>query len=213
MFNICSNCGLYRADKVIDESGPYAVCPECGHKHMFKRLPLFILTGASGVGKSTTCMELQKTMPEVVVMESDILWRDEFNKPENNYREYREMWLRVCKNISQSGKPVVLCGCAVPEQFENCIERRYFSNLYYLALVCEEDKLSQRLKQRPSYRNCSSEEYIAGHVGFNNWFLNNSNKVTPNITLLDNSKDSTEKTVEKVKLWILQRWNGDVENE
>ncbi len=202
MFNVCTKCGSYRADKIIDESGPYAICPDCGHKHEFKKLPLFIITGASGAGKSTTCVELAKSTSEVIVMESDILWRNDFNNPENNYRDYRELWLRVCKNISQGGKPVVLCGSAIPEQFEHCIERRYFSKLYYLAIVCEEESLEKRLKKRPAYRNCSSDEFIQAHIQFNNWFKNNFDKVTPNITLLDTTYDTVMETAAKVKSWI-----------
>ncbi len=28
MMNVCFQCGLYRADKMIDPAGPYAICPE-----------------------------------------------------------------------------------------------------------------------------------------------------------------------------------------
>jgi adenylate kinase family enzyme/DNA-directed RNA polymerase subunit RPC12/RpoP len=202
MFNVCSKCGLYHVDKIIDENGPYAVCPACGHKHKFKKLPLFIITGASGAGKSTICLELSRTVSQVIVMESDMLWRSEFNHPENNYREYRELWLRVCKNISQGGTPVVLCGSAVPEQFEQCIERRYFSNLHYLAVVCEDEALAERLKARPTYRNCGDDEFIKSHLQFNNWFKSNHDKVTPSITLLDTTKDSVEESIKKINRWI-----------
>jgi gluconate kinase/DNA-directed RNA polymerase subunit RPC12/RpoP len=205
MFNVCSKCGLYHAGKIIDEKGPYAVCPACGHKHKFKRLPLFIVTGASGAGKSTICAELSKATSEVIVMESDMLWRSEFNNPENNYREYRELWLRVCKNISQGGKTVVLCGSAIPEQFEHRIERRYFSELHYLAVVCEAEVLAKRLKARPAYRNCGDDEFIKGHIQFNNWFKLNHDKTIPNITLLNTTNDSIEESVEKIKKWIFER--------
>src|SRR5258708_36143273 len=142
MLNVCTNCGAYRARKAIVPDGVYAICPNCPFRHKVIRLPLFIVTGASGVGKSTVCVRLAAKMKDVVVMESDILWRPEFNQPETNYREYREAWLRVCKNISQSGKAVVLCGVGEPTQFEQCIERRYFSQLHYLALICDDQILA-----------------------------------------------------------------------
>ena len=144
MFNVCPNCGEYDVDKIIVPEGPYAVCPRCEYQHKFLRLPLFVLTGASGVGKTATCLALAAKAQDFVVMESDILWRDEFNQPETNYRDYRETWLRVCKNISQAGKSVILCGAAVPAQFEQCVERRYFSDIHYLALVCEDEVLAAR---------------------------------------------------------------------
>jgi hypothetical protein len=55
MMNVCYQCGLFRADKIIDPTGPYAICPECGFQHSFLYLPLLIVSGASGTGKSTVC--------------------------------------------------------------------------------------------------------------------------------------------------------------
>jgi pimeloyl-ACP methyl ester carboxylesterase len=53
MWNICWHCGLYRADKQIDPDGPAAICPECGHRHPFRQLPLLLVSGAGGAGIST----------------------------------------------------------------------------------------------------------------------------------------------------------------
>ena len=82
-----------------------------------KKQQLFIITGASCVGKSTLCEQLFLKEKEYIVMESDLLWNKIYNTPNDNYCEYRRLWMKVCSNISQIGKPVVLCGCAVPEQF------------------------------------------------------------------------------------------------
>jgi hypothetical protein len=73
MLNACYQCGAYRADKIIDPTGPYAVCPVCGHQHHFLRLPLLVVGGASGVGKSKVCQKLMGTLPDVVLMEGDLL--------------------------------------------------------------------------------------------------------------------------------------------
>lgn len=208
MFNVCPNCGEYRADKIILAEGPYAVCPNCGFQHRFIRLPLFILTGASGAGKTTACLALAAKAKEFVVMESDILWREEFNQPATDYCSYREMWLRVCKNISQAGKPVILCGAGVPDQFEQCIERRYFSNIHYLALVCEDETLASRLGKRPAWRGCSSDEYIAEHIKFNRWLIANAQETEPPMTLLDTSEITVDESVEAVERWIRSHLNG-----
>jgi len=202
MFNVCPSCGEYRADKTIVPEGVYAICPNCRFRYEFIRLPLFILTGASGVGKSTVCLGLAAKMKDVVIMESDILWREEFNQPETNYCEYRETWLRVCKNISQAGKPVVLCGVGEPTQFEQCIERRYFSELHYLALICDDQILASRLRNRPTWRGSFKDEYIKEQVVFNRWLLDNAQNTEPPMTLLDTSEITVDKTVEKVERWI-----------
>ncbi|MBV8886962.1 MAG: hypothetical protein JO235_23620 [Chroococcidiopsidaceae cyanobacterium CP_BM_RX_35] len=57
-------------------------------------------------------------MKDVVVMESDILWRKELEQPGADLRRYNEMWLRICKNISQSGKSLVIYGGGVPAFIE-----------------------------------------------------------------------------------------------
>ena len=205
MFNICPNCGQYRPDKeIVPDEGEsaYAVCPECNHQHKFLRLPLFLLAGASGSGKSTVALELTAQVKDVVVLESDILWRAEFNTPEDDYREYRETWLRMCKNISQSGKPVVLAGAAVPEVTERSIERRYFSTVHYLALVCDDDTLAARLRARPSWRGFVDDATIDPHLSYNRWLKANGQHPTYPITLLDTSKLSVGQSVSGVENWI-----------
>lgn len=98
-FNICSNCGEYRPDKAIVPEGAYAVCPICGFKHKIILLPLFILSGASGTGKSTISLALASKMKEVVVMESDILWRRELEQTGIDLREYRETYSQPTLSI------------------------------------------------------------------------------------------------------------------
>ncbi len=207
MFNTCYNCGMYRVDKVVIPEGPYAVCPECGYRHPFRWLPLLIVSGASGVGKSTVCRALVGKMTQVVLLDSDILWRAEFNRPEKNYRDYFELWLRVCKNIAQSGRPVVLfgAGAGVPENIEPCLERRYFSGVCYLALTCSPEVQAARLRQRPSWRNSADPEYIDRHIQFNRWFVENAQKVTPPIDLLDTTVSTVEETCDRLAQWIRAR--------
>ncbi len=207
MFNVCPNCGEYRVDKIVVPEGPYAVCPVCNHKHEFVRLPLFIVTGPSGAGKTTTCLAAAPRTKDFVVMESDILYSDEFNQPKTDYRRYREMWLRVCKNISQAGKPVILCGTCIPEQFESCVERRYFSELHYLAFVCEDDALAFRLRSRPAWRRTSDDEYIARHIEFNRWLKENAHSTEPPITLFDTTEITVDESVE-----MLLRWAGNMDS-
>lgn len=69
-----------------------------------KKQPLFIITGASCVGKSTLCNELFMNEKEYIVMESDLLWNEIYNTPgddavlEERMREDRgvrdEDWIR-----------------------------------------------------------------------------------------------------------------------
>jgi len=202
MFNVCAGCGEYSAEKTIDANGPFAVCQQCGYRHPFVRLPLLIVTGASGTGKTTVALKLTPQMPECVCLESDVLWRDEFSQPDDDYRQYRELWLRVAKNIAQAGRPVVLFGSSTPGQFEQCTESRYFTAIHYLAFVCAGDKLVERLKARPGWRKSGSEETVKGMIDFNRWLTENAELTRPKMTLLDTSDLTLDESIESTRDWI-----------
>lgn len=202
MFNVCPNCGEYSEEKSIDPRGPFAVCPTCGYAHRFVQLPLFILTGASSTGKSTVCLELVNSISECVCLECDIFWRAEFDTPEDNYHGFRNLCLRVAKNIGQSGRPVLLCGSAIPEQYKACPERRYFTVTHYLSLVCTDDELTKRLQNRPGWRQSSNPEFIQKMLEFNRWLIDNAPSTQPAMTLLDTTHQSIEDSVHWVADWI-----------
>jgi hypothetical protein len=202
MFNICPRCGMYSEQKTIDPNGPFAICRHCGYAHPFKQLPLFIVTGASGSGKSAACLQLVPILPECVTLEADLFWRPEFATPDTNYRDFRNLCLRVAKNIGQAGRPVVLCGTAIPEQYETCPERIYFSATHYLALVCDDAAIQQRLKDRPPWRESSNPDKIAEHVTFNRWIKANADKTTPPMTLLDTSSATIQTTAGQIAGWV-----------
>jgi hypothetical protein len=147
---------------------------------------------------------------QAVLLDSDILWRPEFNSPENNYRDYFETWLRVGKNIAQSGRPVALfgAGVGVPQNLESCVERRYFPVIHYLALVCSDDALSERLQHRPAWRGSGEDSYIAEHQRFNQWFKNYNESQQPPIELIDTSKCSLQESTFQVKKWIEEKTRG-----
>jgi ribose 1,5-bisphosphokinase PhnN len=207
MFNVCWQCGVYRADKTIvsgESIAPVALCPECGHCHPFRRLPLLVISGASGAGKSTVCQLLLGRISDVVLLDSDILWRPEFDTPNDHYRAFFETWLRMAKNIAQAGRPVVLfgAGMGVPANLEPCVERRYLGALHFLALTCDDDMLARRLRQRPAWRQSGSDDYIAGHVQFNRWFKNQAQQPASPIELLDTTDQSPTETARLVAEWL-----------
>jgi hypothetical protein len=202
MFNVCPKCGVYSVEKIIDASGPFAICPRCGHKHPFVMQPLFIVTGASGAGKTAAGLGLVPELKECVVLDSDILWDERFDTPQDNYRAYRELWLRLAKNIGQSGRPLVLVGSAVPDQFERLSERRYFSAIHYLALVCDDAELAERLRQRPQWRKAGSPEFVDGMVSFNRWLKNNAATTEPPMSLFDTTGRSIDETVSYTANWV-----------
>ena len=211
MEDTCPRCGQLHADKEIDPAGPYAICPECGYRQRFRQLPLLVVTGASGTGKSAVCSRLTGTVDEVVMLDGDLLWQSEYTQAEEGYQRFYETWLRVAKHISQAGRPVMLygAGLGIPENLENCVQRRYLGPIYRLALTCEARELEARLRARLQWRNSADPSYIEAHVAFNQWFLDNANRFDPPIELLDTTHVPIEETVERVAAWIRSRlsWN------
>src|SRR5947199_6991983 len=128
MFNVCTSCGTSHAEPEFDESG-LIVCPSCGGRKTFRRLPLLLVGGPAGAGKSAVGASLLGEVTEAVLIESDLLWRREFNTPEDDYNDYFRLWLRLAAHVSQSGRPVALFGAgfAVPHNFEGLPERGLFS--------------------------------------------------------------------------------------
>ena len=170
-----------------------------------RRMPLFIITGASCAGKSTMCEALFRDEKKYIVMESDLLWNDIYNTPDDDYKAFREVWMRVCKNISQIGMPVVLCGCAIPKQFEPLDERKSFTNIHYLAVVCDDDVLEKRL----AARRVTDANWIRSSLEFNAWLKEHARETNPPIYLLDNSKLTPKEAAEIADKWIDEHMETD----
>jgi len=81
MFNVCPKCEQWTPEKQVDYQRSVAACPRCEAEVSLQLQPLFVLTGASGAGKSATCMALMGQLTDVVVLEADILWSEYFHDP------------------------------------------------------------------------------------------------------------------------------------
>jgi adenylate kinase family enzyme len=196
MFNLCPRCFVYRADKLIE--GDVAICPACGDRRPFLRLPLALITGASGAGKSTVLQQLLARDTGWVLLDADVLWRSELEE------DFFEIWLRMAKSINQSGRPVALfgAGTGVPENMETRVERRYFKTTHYLALTVTDDALEDRLVKRSHGE--VEHAYLEEHLSFNRWFRREGPQQTPQIHVLDTTEMSPQETTEEVEAWLLQ---------
>ena len=205
MFNVCTACGLSHVELEFDGSG-HLVCASCGGRRAFRRLPLLMVGGPAGAGKSTVGAALLGELSEAVVIESDLLWRREFDTPEDGYKEYFRLWLRLAAHISQSGKPVALFGAgfAVPHNVEARPERRLFKAVHYLGLVCDDEVLVSRLRARPSWRN-TTDELIHEHVKFNHWLKEHAATTEPPVTLIDTTSAAVPVTAALVASWVRGR--------
>lgn len=199
MLHVCPKCGRYAPELLFEPDGSAVRCPFCGQPTPIRRYPLFLITGASCAGKSTLTRELFLHDGRVLALESDILWDEKWRECQDNYRAYRHLWLRVCQNVcQQAGKPAVLCGCCDPSQFAGQPEAGFFTGLHFLAVVCRDEVLRQRMDQRQSFDPAFRESNAA----FNRWFYQNHDKTDPPITLLDTSDLSPRQAADFARQWI-----------
>jgi predicted ATP-binding protein involved in virulence len=96
------------------------------------KLPLFIITGASGVGKTTVIDELRYKLPNYIVFDVDSI-----TDSNNDYGVIKNNWLRIAGNIAKSNVLTILCGTIMPWDIEKC--DYYFSKVYYLNLHCNDE--------------------------------------------------------------------------
>ena len=83
------------------------ICPKCGHARPFRKLPLFILSGCSGVGITTTAQAIMQRAVEFVVLDADMFVGMLPKGTGAERRNWVEQMLSLSKNIAQSGCPVL----------------------------------------------------------------------------------------------------------
>lgn len=202
MLNVCPSCGEYSTDPQIQTSGPAAVCASCGFRQKFLRLPLFVVTGASGTGKSTVARHLVGADRDYVCFDADVLWDPRYETRADGLEAFQNLLLRVATNISQSGRPVVLLAGGIPDQFEASPERRYFADTHYLALVCEDAELVARLQARPAWRKSGSPQVLARERSYNQWLRQNGSTTMPPMTIVESCGAPEADTARRVADWI-----------
>jgi len=200
MLDICWECGAERSDKNIRPDGSetaIAVCPECGHEHTFRYVRLPIVSGAAGTGKTTVQRALVNELDGWVLLEYDDLLHDAMTfESDVTFIDY---CLKICRDVAQSGGAIAFFGTApgVPDNVEPCDRRRYFSDICYLALTCEEAAQRQRLETRAKQ---ISDTAVENQVEFNQWFRQHADE--EGVELLDTTETDPRETITAVGTWL-----------
>jgi predicted kinase len=157
----CQQCEAAVAMKPRED---LAVCPACGASESALRLPLFVVTGASGSGKTTVCPHLAATLRECVVFDVDWLM-DSFARASApgaiNWPAFRDAWLSIAHGAAQGGRHTVLLGPFMPEQLAPLPARRWITDVHFAVLDCTDEARRARLAARPPWRQRAIDDHIA----------------------------------------------------
>jgi hypothetical protein len=93
----------------------------------------------------------------------------------------------------------------MPDQFEHCAERRYFTELHYLALVCDSDILERRLRTRPAWRQAGTAAFVDRMIEFNDYLRDTAGTSTPSMAIVDTTHRSIDESTAMVMEWV-RRW-------
>ena len=197
MLEICSKCGNHEWDKEVD--GNTIKCPKCGYKWKFEKLPIYFLTGCSGVGKTTTAIELQKLTDEYVILDVD--WLRNVAWPQNDEEENNliEQIFYLTKDISQSKKAVVWTMAGGLDRLSRAYGKRFFSEIKVLALTAESETIRKRMTEG---RGIDDAGWIQSSVDYNNYFRTHDILDDTKYDTLDCTNGTPEEIARKVLEWL-----------
>ncbi len=197
MIGICPRCGNYDWDKEVAEN--QARCPKCGETWQFKKMPLFVLTGCSGMGKTTTGIEIMKQQNDFVVLDADMFYNIMPHDTQADYYNQIEQVESLSKNIMQSGKPVLWTMAGNLDKLNHVYNRRFLGEIHCLALVCDEVELRRRMTEG---RKITDEGWIQGSVDYNQYFQTHTSLADMPFGVFDTTGRSVPEVAEHVIGWV-----------
>jgi predicted kinase len=187
----CLTCGP-QAVLERDPGAPLLRCASCGAVTEVPGVPLFVVTGASGVGKTTVTPPLRRLLPECVVFEGDSISQ----VAALGWDVLRNTWLHIAHEVARNGRSMVLCTSVMPDALETLPARKLLGPVHFCNLDCPGDVLAARLRARPSWRHGNTDEAILTHQRFAAWLREH---IAPT---WDTSALTPDEAAERIATWI-----------
>lgn len=200
----CINCKTEtRHQDPIPEKGA-ATCQICGTENKIPWLPLFVITGGGGCGKTMVGCGLQRKQNPFFVLEADHVYcaRKAFDSGDG----YWNYMTHLCRNLTINQIPVVLCGWVSPSQIEESPHADWFSAIHYLVISCDATTQEARLKDRHHKNRLSSptRDKIDMCVRATRIISEEALSIN-NGTVLDTTHLTQEQAISTAERWILAR--------
>jgi len=184
-----------------------AWCPDCGRLDRDAAIqPLFVVTGASGSGKTAIFAPLARLLAGRCVT-FDVDWLLDAAGALSTGRPiawpaFREAWLAVAHGVAQSGTPTVLLGPFIPDHLDGLASRSWVGDIRYLLLDCPDDLRRGRIEARPPWRQRDIKEQAA----FATWLRSH----LPD--RIDTSDRTPDDTAAAVAAWVTAQIDTAVKN-
>ncbi len=200
MIEVCLHCGNGTWDKYVEEQT--IVCPICGSKWNFLKLPLFFITGASGVGKTTAARILQRKTQDFMVLDVDKFYNTMPHDTEEDALKQIEQLLYFSRNAMQCGKPLVWTKAGNIDKLSIASGTRYFSEIACLALVCSDEQLQSRMTDG---RGIKDTEWIYSSLDYNKYFIEHNKIGNTHYELLKVDDKTPEETAAEIEHWLIRK--------
>ncbi len=190
-------CGSHEWNKEV--LGYQIRCPECDATWEFEKMPIYFITGCSGIGKTTTGKELIKLSKNYVFLDADMFYNIMPHETEEDYYNQVEQILSLSKNIMQSGKPVVWMMAGNIDKITKAYHARFFDEICVLALTCDMDILRRRMREG---RGIDEEAWINSSIEYNEYFRSHSKLGDLEFETLDIGNSTPYQAAFNVLKWL-----------
>lgn len=143
----CPTCDADASQQFV--AADHIVCGSCRTSRSFRCGGLCVISGSPGTGKSSVGRALAPKLPlDLVVLDSDLTARREHDSSLEAWLGFVDTLLRTAVGMAQGGHELVLVGYSTPEQWECQPLRHFLGPITSIALVCSDDELDRRLRER-----------------------------------------------------------------
>ncbi|MGH3488678.1 MAG: hypothetical protein ACRDP8_12305 [Actinopolymorphaceae bacterium] len=142
-------------------------CACCGWERVVPRRPLFVVTGPSGVGRTTIMPALARSLTGCEVFDVDLT----LHVAALGGDVWLNTWLQLAHGIALNGRSTVLCGSLMPDYLEELPARRLVGPIHFCLLDAPDEVLVERLRARPEWRG-GDGEFVARRLKFAAWLRN-----------------------------------------
>lgn len=160
---------------------------------------MFVLSGCSGIGKTTTAIEIMKKTTDVVVMDSDVFCGVQQAINDEDYRRRIDTIEAISKNINQCGKPVLWTIAGNLDMLSASYNSRFFDEIYCLALVADTETLRKRMVDG---RGITDIDWIESSVAYNAYFKSHDSIGELKFDILNIDGRTPEQVASGVIDWI-----------